>query len=292
MIGYRLENDLLKNIRPNSRMEKFCTRLSRASCSDPVGPVDLSLGPWSTTSHSVLQRWTTLDVDWMWAVVEIAPVVSMEPFVIPLRSIGQLRGNRTFVGRVVLQFLVLFAGLKSLHFVMLDVSPQNLRRYPPEAGRCWRAPLSSSPMTFVPLAYGAIFLFFAQGRHSLCAYVLSGIDLGLESESVVWIAGVGLLSAPAWVSHSQHFTMPFNVQAAVCFPLGEPLSTVSGHHSMTRRLVLNLLCQGHVNGGISGYMARKSGSEVAGTLDPEPGSWDPEPGSLNPEPRGLAFPFG
>ena len=71
----------------------------------------------------------------MWAVVEIAPVVSMEPFVIPLRSIGQFRGNRTFVRRVVLQFLVLLAGLQSLHFVMLDVSSQNLRRYPPEAGR-------------------------------------------------------------------------------------------------------------------------------------------------------------
>ncbi|KAF3564390.1 hypothetical protein DY000_02015791 [Brassica cretica] len=169
-----------------------------------------------------------------------------------------------------------------------------------EVPRCWRAPLSSSPMTFVPLAYGAIFLFFAPGRHSLCAYVLSGKATVLL-RPWAWRVRVDvvscdfgprltwLLSAPAWVSHSQRFTMPFNVQAAVCFPLGEPLSTVSGHHLMTRRLVLNLLCHGHVNGW---YMARKSGSEVAGTLDPEPGSWDPEPGSLNPEPRGLAFPFG
>ncbi|KAL0771599.1 hypothetical protein Bca101_036750 [Brassica carinata] len=31
--------------------------------------------------------------------------------------------------------------------------------------------------------------------------------------------------------------------------------------------------------GISGYMARKSGSKVVGTLDLEPGSWDPEPGT-------------
>ncbi|KAF2589039.1 hypothetical protein F2Q70_00038348 [Brassica cretica] len=61
----------------------------------------------------------------MWAVVEIAPVASVEPFVIPSRSIRQLRGNRTFVGRVVLPFLVLLAGLKSLHFVMLDVSSRN-----------------------------------------------------------------------------------------------------------------------------------------------------------------------
>ncbi|KAL0758537.1 hypothetical protein Bca101_074687 [Brassica carinata] len=29
-------------------------------------------------------------------------------------------------------------------------------------------------MTFVPLAYGAIFLLFAPGRHSMCAFVLSG----------------------------------------------------------------------------------------------------------------------
>ncbi|KAF3511547.1 hypothetical protein F2Q69_00007471 [Brassica cretica] len=39
-------------------------------------------------------------------------------------------------------------------------------------------------------------------------------------------------------------------------------------------------------GGISGYMARKSGSKVVGTLDLEPGSWDPEPGSWDPEPGG------
>ncbi|KAF3488126.1 hypothetical protein F2Q69_00053297 [Brassica cretica] len=31
-------------------------------------------------------------------------------------------------------------------------------------------------------------------------------------------------------------------------------------------------------GGLSGYMARKSGSKVVGTLDLELGSWDPEPG--------------
>ncbi|KAH0898848.1 hypothetical protein HID58_048416 [Brassica napus] len=61
----------------------------------------------------------------MWAVVEIAHVASLEPFGIPSRSIGQLRGNRTFVGRVVLQFLVLLAGLKSFHSVMLDVSSRN-----------------------------------------------------------------------------------------------------------------------------------------------------------------------
>ncbi|KAF2571616.1 hypothetical protein F2Q70_00004320 [Brassica cretica] len=50
---------------------------------------------------------------------------SVEPSGIPSRSIGQLRGNRTFVGYVVLQFLVLLAGLKSFHFVMLDVSSRN-----------------------------------------------------------------------------------------------------------------------------------------------------------------------
>ena len=61
----------------------------------------------------------------MWAVVEIAPVASVEPFGIPSRSIGQLRGYRTFVGCVVLQFWVLLAGLKSFHFVMLDVSSRN-----------------------------------------------------------------------------------------------------------------------------------------------------------------------
>ncbi|KAF3511548.1 hypothetical protein F2Q69_00007470 [Brassica cretica] len=51
MIGYRLENDLLKNIRPDSRMEKFCTRfilgnleVSRNQCSDTGGSVDIAPG--------------------------------------------------------------------------------------------------------------------------------------------------------------------------------------------------------------------------------------------------------
>ncbi|KAF2559573.1 hypothetical protein F2Q68_00016783 [Brassica cretica] len=40
----------------------------------------------------------------------------------------------------------------------------------------------------------------------------------------------------------------FDPNTALCFPLGEPLSAFSGRHSMTRRLVLNLLCHGHVDG--------------------------------------------
>ncbi|KAF3540226.1 hypothetical protein F2Q69_00022845 [Brassica cretica] len=100
-------------------------RLSRASCSDPVGPVDFSWRFRGLNALTPEDLWTTLDVDWMWVVVEIAPVASVEPFGIPSKSIGQLRGNRTFVGRVVLQFLVLLVGLKSFHLVMLDVSYQN-----------------------------------------------------------------------------------------------------------------------------------------------------------------------
>ncbi|KAH0898867.1 hypothetical protein HID58_048435 [Brassica napus] len=43
-----------------------------------------------------------------------------------------------------------------------------------EVPGCWRAPLSALPMTFVPLAYGEIFLLFAPGRHSLCAFIFLG----------------------------------------------------------------------------------------------------------------------
>ncbi|KAH0898387.1 hypothetical protein HID58_047955 [Brassica napus] len=57
----------------------------------------------------------------MWAVVEIAPVSSVDPFVMSSRSIGQLRGNKTFVGCVVLQFMVLLACLKSFPSVISDV---------------------------------------------------------------------------------------------------------------------------------------------------------------------------
>ncbi|KAF2597361.1 hypothetical protein F2Q68_00011239 [Brassica cretica] len=70
--------------------------------------------------------------------------------------------------------------------------------------------------------------------------------------------------------------MSFNVQAALCFPLGEPLSVFSGRHSMTRRLVLNLLLHGHVDGR---YMARKSGSKVIGTWKLGSGTWKLEPGT-------------
>ncbi|KAH0903434.1 hypothetical protein HID58_042937 [Brassica napus] len=44
--------------------------------------------------------------------------------------------------------------------------------------------------------------------------------------------------------------MSFNVQAALCFPLGEPLSAFSRRHSMTRRLFLNLPCHGHADGKV------------------------------------------
>ncbi|KAF3542127.1 hypothetical protein F2Q69_00022383 [Brassica cretica] len=46
-----------------------------------------------------------------------------------------------------------------------------------------------------------------------------------------------------------------------------------------RRSMTRCSCSLPPLGGISGYMARKSGSKVVGTLDPEPGSWDPEPGT-------------
>ncbi|KAF2589579.1 hypothetical protein F2Q70_00038351 [Brassica cretica] len=71
--------------------------------------------------------------------------------------------------------------------------------------------------------------------------------------------------------------MPFNVQAALCFPLASWVNALRICPCFSRgRVFLR---------GISGYMARKSGSKVVGTLDPEPGSWDPEPESWNPEPR-------
>ncbi|KAH0899380.1 hypothetical protein HID58_048948, partial [Brassica napus] len=53
--------------------------------------------------------------------------------------------------------------------------------------------------------------------------------------------------------------MSFHVQSALCFPLGEPLSVFSGRHSMTRRLVLNLLFHGHVDGKVyQGTWPRKA----------------------------------
>ncbi|KAF3507021.1 hypothetical protein F2Q69_00005973 [Brassica cretica] len=60
--------------------------------------------------------------------------------------------------------------------------------------------------------------------------------------------------------------MSFNVQAALCFPLAPWVNAKLICPCFPRRRVLLI--------GISGYMARKSGSKVVGTLDPEPGSWN------------------
>ncbi|KAF3488992.1 hypothetical protein F2Q69_00052620 [Brassica cretica] len=87
--------------------------------------------------HSVLRRWTTLEVDWMWAVVEIAPV----PFCGAIRSAFKIYGRTSWSG--------------------------GSRIYPPET---WRfvclVPRNSE---FVELI-----LLEPVGRHSLCALVLSG----------------------------------------------------------------------------------------------------------------------
>ncbi|WZZ27668.1 hypothetical protein YC2023_011069 [Brassica napus] len=109
------------------------------------------------------------------------------------------------------------------------------------------------------------------GEH-LCK-VIAGIDLGLEPESA------SLLSASSWVSHSQRFTMSFNVQAALCFPLGEPLSAFSRRHSMTRRLFLNLPCHGHADGKV--YQGTWPGKTVVRWS--EPWIWNLEAGIRNLE---------
>ncbi|WZZ70549.1 hypothetical protein YC2023_081919 [Brassica napus] len=113
-----------------------------------------------------------------------------------------------------------------------------------EVPGCLRAPLSTLPMTFVPLAYGAIFLLFAPGRHSLCASVLSSKATVLL-RPWAWRVWVDVVSCDFGniLVHRKELTW-----AALCFPLGEPLSAFSGRHSMTRRLVLNLRCHGHVDG--------------------------------------------
>ncbi|KAH0898842.1 hypothetical protein HID58_048410 [Brassica napus] len=150
------------------------------------------------------------------------------------------------------------------------------------------------PMTFVPLAYGAILLFTPRW-HSLCAFIFSSkatvllrpwawrvwidmISSGVLQDEVILLLlhrasfdDSLLLSTSHWVSHSQRFTMSLNVQAGLCFPLAH-LPLLSSWRVFLR--------------GISGYMARKSSSKVVRTLDLKPGSWDPEPGSWNPEPRG------
>ncbi|KAF3579992.1 hypothetical protein DY000_02030973 [Brassica cretica] len=247
MIGYRLENDLLKNLHPDSRMEKFFTRfilgnmeVSRNQCSDTGGSIDIAPGGEYLLCSlelrvfiDLIQHRTLSSGDWMWANFggTRGPEVS-----------GPLSWSQVFP--------LCYRGclfLKSGDYGNILLRPGGSGIYPPGTRRfwgipfrnmevpgCWRAPLSALQMTFVPLAYGAIFLLFAPGRHSMCASILSGILI---------------------CSYSMDFLL-------------------CRRRSMTRSS-----CSLPPLGGISGYMARKSGSKVVGTLDLEPGSWDPEPGT-------------
>ncbi|KAF3512773.1 hypothetical protein F2Q69_00005348 [Brassica cretica] len=175
MIGYRLEDDLLKNIRSDSRMEKFCTRLLRASCSDPVGPVDLSLGTW---------RWTTLDVDWMWAVVAIAPV----PFCGDIRSAFNIYGTASW-----------FVGLVPRNPEFVELILLELEGFRVDPSETWRFP---------------------------------------DADELLCKATV-LLRPWAWRLWVDMISCDLGPRLGLAF---------SGCHSMTRRLVLNLLCHGHVDG--------------------------------------------
>ncbi|KAG2266351.1 hypothetical protein Bca52824_073430 [Brassica carinata] len=139
-------------------------------------------GSWPCMSmDGKTRRWTTLDVDWMWAVVEIAPVASVEPFGIPSRSIEQLRGKATVVLR-------------------------------PWAWRVW--------VDVVSCDFGPRWV---------------------HRQGLTW-----LLSAPAWVKHSQRFAMSFNVQGALCSPW--PCGFICLCFPRGRVFLR----------GISGYMARKT----------------------------------
>ncbi|KAF2615443.1 hypothetical protein F2Q70_00012267 [Brassica cretica] len=88
-----------------------------------------------------------------------------------------------------------------------------------EVPGCWRAPLSVLPMTFVPLVYGAIFMLFAPGRHSLCAFVLSGVH---KDEVILLLlhAGVGVF----WMSFDDSSPRLESPLARALFP-GTPLLT-------------------------------------------------------------------
>ncbi|KAF2537085.1 hypothetical protein F2Q68_00021077 [Brassica cretica] len=89
-----------------------------------------------------------------------------------------------------------------------------------------------------------------------------------------------LLSAPAWVSHSQHFMMSFN-DASKLFS-----APAWASHSLNF-LDLIFPCfprRGVFFRGISGYIARKSSSKVcwnlgSGTWELGSGTWKLEPGT-------------
>ncbi|KAF3502811.1 hypothetical protein F2Q69_00043073 [Brassica cretica] len=379
-------------------------------------------------------------------------MLSRLPFGIPSRSIGQLLGNRTFVGHVVPQFLVLLAGLKSLRFVMLDVSSQNpsiteissrgrevlefillkhgglwasshrnteflelvllepegfgvdpsetwrtalhvclcsFRRRSMTRSSCSLPPLGRATLSVSRCLLTSMLLSASHWPRGLTlsssappflvvvsssevyqggrAAVFSTLRQGFFAEQLQW-------NPTSTQRHSIHLAISifrssssdsscleelmasracytWNQQEPkiieACFEVGtrnqqEPKTVEPGailpwrgvssrvnHGSGEKKLFLAprwlglrdfagidllmriapwvnawLICPCFPHGrvflrGISGYMARKSGSKVVRTLDPKPGSWDPEPGSWNPEPgswnpepRDLACPFG
>ncbi|KAH0898837.1 hypothetical protein HID58_048405, partial [Brassica napus] len=131
-------------------------------------------------------------------------------------------------------FLVLLAGLKSLHLVMLDVK----RQY-----------------------------FSVPGLGELVHW--QEIDQGLEPESEFsrmrrrsmtrCSCSLPPLGEPLSVFHDATLCFPLGEplsafhDAALCFPMGEPHSAFYGRHSMTRRLFLNLLCHRHREHVFSGF---------------------------------------
>ncbi|KAH0867438.1 hypothetical protein HID58_074460, partial [Brassica napus] len=161
------------------------------------------------------------------------PFPSVEPFGVPSRSMGELRGNKTFVAREVLQFLLvsfLFFHFGCIFSKSGDCGNILLRSggsriYPPET---WRfVGLVPRNSEFVELI-----LLEPEGFGDGTPCVLLFFQVKQQYFSVPGLGEYGL----TW-SH-----------AALCFPLGEPLSAFSGRHSMTRRLVLNLRCHGHPRG--------------------------------------------
>ncbi|KAF3592057.1 hypothetical protein DY000_02021238 [Brassica cretica] len=126
-------------------------RLLRASCSDPVGPVDLSLGTWRFRGISALTQ------EDLYILHPEHPFPSVEPFGVPSRSMGELRGNKTFVGREVLQFLdgtpcvLLFFQVKQQYFSVPGLGEYGLTWSHVILDTDWRRSMTRSSCSLPPL---------------------------------------------------------------------------------------------------------------------------------------------
>ncbi|KAF3593952.1 hypothetical protein DY000_02020530 [Brassica cretica] len=208
--------------------------------------------------------------------VEITPVAYVDPFEMPSRSIGQLCGNRTFVGRavlkiirnIVLKFLnVTSRNMEVVGFTLLEPGSSGI--YPTKTRR--RRPESKLTRTQEWTGSGARPVVWIAGVDPAKNASSHGLAFSTAYYDMSFSDFFWLLSAPTWVSHSQRFIMSFD-EASKLFSAPAWANHSQPHFPLLSSWSCLPLSLGNLEKhvalasfrSISGYIATKSGSKVVG----------------------------